>query len=657
MNDENDIPLETLADKENMSVRAVNTCRKLKLDTLHKILRFYDDGSDFKDAPGAGRKVDEEMIGLCERYKDREHIAFFKIDSDRSKFLEGIRSMQPDKRDTLYRYMENELQNLAPRARHSLELRFGKDPAPSEMLEVFFSERFEPRQLPNIGEITEGQLYNYIGRIKGFADHLAGMDQDGLTSMHAKEVVAGLQNKASSDIEKLMSSVVDPHGRILIFRLIDRLIRSDFVFGKKENKKWVFLLHYTDMDEVEKGEVKSLLDVGSEMARQINRRLSESMHHHFGFIKDFRPQDLCDFGYRPDAAFLRIDGDFVNKVQSADGTRFNIHFLSRFMTMMAEDTHHLLGTPRAWNSRRFLSEAVHCKNVWMVRKDIWKEFDFKGFLTKMRETTSGKVERDMAVGLSDLLPKFKKRGSDVLKDEVVGLCRAILEEECGLLTDADGKIIVKRNTKRLELLDFVVEALEALGEPSKATRIVEHINNSNPYVATNVQSVKSKIRRNGELFIYFGRSSTFGLRRWEEEKENVRGGTIRDIAEDYLKKQTEPKHISEITKHVQCFRGTNQSSVRHNLEVDQRKRFRHFPGGFVGLSDKLYTDTDRYKKIPGQLFRSSVLKKWDGRMVEDLIRHFIDKYGCEDVQVRSIIEYKVAKGELSLTPEGKLAVH
>jgi hypothetical protein len=658
MNEEEDIPLETLARMENLSVRTMNACKTLQLDSLQKILRYQADGGDFKAPAGAGRKVEYELTSLCNRYRDRlSHETLLAKISEEGRLLEWMNALPPDKKDTLHLYVSSEFHRLTPRARHALILRFGKEPDAEDILKGFFSAKINLKSMPNIGDRKAELIEEYIGRIRRFAESLADIDHTKMSTVHAKEVVEGLNKGEAADIDRLMESVVDRNGRILLFRLIDRLVRADFMFGKKESKKWVFLLSFTEMDEREMREIRLRAGIGKEMERQIRQRLIEGKFRDFEFISRFRIQDLHVFGYRREAAFLCIDHDWVKTIQAEDGTRFNIHFMTWFQTMVSEGSHLLIGAPNLWKSRKVLKRRAECRNAWLIRKDLCHAFDFKGFLVMMQETTVAKFDRDTKIELKESMAPFQKRGAPPYNEEVVSVCLAILEKEFGLQPDANGRITFKRNTKRLELLDYVVEALEAFGEPSKATRIVEYINNHHPYVATNVQSVKSKIRRNGNLFIYFGRSSTFGMRKWEEEKENVRGGTIREIAEDYLEKQTEPKHISEITKHVQRYRATNQSSVRHNLEVDQRKRFRHFPGGFVGLSDKLYTDTDRYKKIPGQLFRSSVLKKWDGRMVEDLIRHFIDKYGCKDVQVRSIIEYKVAKGELSLTPEGKLAVY
>src|SRR5438045_7022694 len=112
------------------------------------------------------------------------------------------------------------------------------------------------------------------------------------------------------------------------------------------------------------------------------------------------------------------------------------------------------------------------------------------------------------------------------------------------------------------------------------------INKKSPELEVNEASVRSGLQREKELFIFIGRSSTYGLRKWQEERENLKGGTIRDIVEEYLKMEDEPKHISEITKFVQKYRNTNEYSVKTNLDLEGSIRFQSFPGEFIGLKSK-----------------------------------------------------------------------
>ena len=100
--------------------------------------------------------------------------------------------------------------------------------------------------------------------------------------------------------------------------------------------------------------------------------------------------------------------------------------------------------------------------------------------------------------------------------------------------------------------------------------------------------------------IFFGRTSTYGLKRWEKENPLIKGGTIRDIVEEYLLKFEEPKHISEIIIYVNKFRNTNERNIITNLLLDKSGRFIVYKdAGFIGLTIKNYDDNQlQFENVP-----------------------------------------------------------
>lgn len=90
-------------------------------------------------------------------------------------------------------------------------------------------------------------------------------------------------------------------------------------------------------------------------------------------------------------------------------------------------------------------------------------------------------------------------------------------------------------------------------------------------------------------FVPIGRSSTFGLKKWEQELDNFKGGTIRSITKELLEKSETPKHISEIADHVLRFRPTsNSSNIFQNLRLDKSGTFVFFKNSYIGLNYKKY---------------------------------------------------------------------
>ena len=120
-------------------------------------------------------------------------------------------------------------------------------------------------------------------------------------------------------------------------------------------------------------------------------------------------------------------------------------------------------------------------------------------------------------------------------------------------------------------------------EPLTVYEIFNIINANYPNVTSSAEAIRSSCHRDANL-IHFGRSSTYGFIVWENEY-NIKGGTIRDIAEEFLLKHNTPKHIDEITEYVNRYRDTNAKNIYSNLKMETTNRF-VFSGALIGLKKK-----------------------------------------------------------------------
>ena len=94
-------------------------------------------------------------------------------------------------------------------------------------------------------------------------------------------------------------------------------------------------------------------------------------------------------------------------------------------------------------------------------------------------------------------------------------------------------------------------------------------------------------RKNG--FVPIGRSSNFGLKKWEGQLEGFKGGTIRSIVAEYLDSKLTPIHISKITKYVKKYRETtSKKSILSSLKSDPSNIFIFFKDSHVGVIEKNY---------------------------------------------------------------------
>lgn len=94
----------------------------------------------------------------------------------------------------------------------------------------------------------------------------------------------------------------------------------------------------------------------------------------------------------------------------------------------------------------------------------------------------------------------------------------------------------------------------------------------------------------------------YGLKEWEKLHANFKGGTIRDIVEEYLEQFDIPINISKIAEHVLKYRPkSNKLSILQNIKLEETGRFVFFEESLVGLSTKKYpskyidlSESDKY---------------------------------------------------------------
>jgi hypothetical protein len=163
--------------------------------------------------------------------------------------------------------------------------------------------------------------------------------------------------------------------------------------------------------------------------------------------------------------------------------------------------------------------------------------------------------------------------------------------EFNKVVNIDGFIEFDKNTYK-KVYQYYFEILEEQGEFMKVSEIAKVASIKFPFLDTKESAIRGILNKEKKKFIFLGRSSTYGLKKWEIEKENVKGGTIRNIVEDFLKIYEEPQRIINISTHVLVFRPkSNEKSIFLNLKQDSSGTFVFFKNSLVGLSYKKYNDT------------------------------------------------------------------
>ena len=164
----------------------------------------------------------------------------------------------------------------------------------------------------------------------------------------------------------------------------------------------------------------------------------------------------------------------------------------------------------------------------------------------------------------------------------------VLKGEFSLRVE-EGMLIIPRNTYK-QIHEYAYEALDILGKPSSVNEITEKVKELYPNTHITHTGVRSALRR-AYGFIPMGRSSYFGLKKWEKSIKNFKGGTIRDIVREYLQDKSLPISLKEIIQYLAPYRpNAHSKSVLTNLKADASDIFVFFQRSYVGLKGKEYPE-------------------------------------------------------------------
>ncbi|MEI8253963.1 MAG: hypothetical protein WCG25_09820, partial [bacterium] len=234
------------------------------------------------------------------------------------------------------------------------------------------------------------------------------------------------------------------------------------------------------------------------------------------------------------------------------------------------------------------------------------------------------------------------------------VCKIIIQKTFEIPLKNDLHLVFeKRGVKSQK--DYIYEILERKGSQMNAKEICKVLQEKCPNKRIIETSVRSIITNNKKLFISFSRTSTYGLKEWEQQNNNIKGGSIRSITVEFLQKQNTPMFCEDIAKYVLRYRKSNHHSVINNIQQDTSKIFRYFKGGYIGLSSKTYDEKNlNYKQLRSGQLSNKELQPLIGQHLDDIISHFVSKLGNTEAQVDHVLKMLINKKFIILSPDNIL---
>jgi hypothetical protein len=576
--------IEEIYNSEEISVRSFNVCIYNNLINLTAILIHYRKFSTFENLRNCGRKSNEELTALCLKFKDFGINQLYETINPEKQLNKIITNFTRTQREIINSFIEINTINLSNRSNNAitsflngnLKIRNISD-------KILTNEGFNFQDIKNVGTKTVKELTIFFDSIIHFVKEVAEVDNENdLIVLKNRFFIQKTFSISAIPIEIIESQS--------IFRLVDFLISKNVIFEK--NESIIFLKAFKifgNQTEITLDKIAEEINITKERVRQIRKSILENLYNNLQFVKNIEDDLYQKYGIDQNQNLINIDENINNHINNVNNTIFSIEFNTFIIYSYISDKFDLVGEiedillVRNFNSR----DRYNWDNFYLVNKKISCLFNFIDFANDLDRRSNERIQESYNFNFNSYLLSFSTLTNLDIINNISEVAEKILNNEFGIYIDIDDNINFTRNSPK-QAHEYAYEALKLLGKPSKVNEITKKVEELNPDYETNEAKVRVSMKRqNG--FVPIGRRSIFGLKEWENELVNFKGGTIRSIVSEYLESEIEPKHISEIADYVLNYRpNTYERSIFDNLKADETRTFIFFKNSRIGIQSKKY---------------------------------------------------------------------
>jgi len=583
--------------KEEISVRSYHVCKYNNLNSVKDLKEYLYKRKSFENLRNCGRKSNEELIEICNKYKE-EHLEIRddKINQENS-FKTIISELSRIQREVINSFILVNTNSLSVRSKNAISLHLKRNFRIKNFAEKIFFNSVDIKHWKNVGAKSIPEIELYVSIIRDFVKEVSESNEERkLISLKNNFLI-----QRAFSISKIPKEVLETES---IFLLVDFLLNQNALFDKNQTTIVKNALKlYQNQKELTLDEIAEKVNLTRERVRQIRKLCVDNLFNKLLFTENFNDDLHQKYGLDIENYHLEIDDDIIFKINNSNKTNFSKEFITYVVYVYLFDKYNLIGDiedilqPTYFNSRK----KHNWKNFYLINSKIANEVNFISMADDIDKRLNDRIEETYFFNFKSYLFKFLVNNNYSILNNSLPVAEKIINDEFNLFLDLNDNIIFKRNTLK-QVPEYIIEALEHLGEPSKLNEIYNWINRNYPEATKSEEALRGSCQRSNEI-IYFGRSSTFGLKKWEKTRNDIKGGTIKDIITELLKISKTPIHITEILTEIHKYRGkTNERNIITNLKLDPNNSFIIFNQKFIGLASKQNNyDLEKYKNLPIQL--------------------------------------------------------
>ncbi|MBR5972237.1 MAG: hypothetical protein IK017_06250 [Paludibacteraceae bacterium] len=279
---------------------------------------------------------------------------------------------------------------------------------------------------------------------------------------------------------------------------------------------------------------------------------------------------------------VQTEYDF-NLIREEEGVDFSNEYITICISYFSVD-YKLIGDSR---KAMFMSSGTS-KPLYLVSKRLSEFFDFDEFVSSIDQTIYEKrffpYREDLEAYVRRLI------GTDIVTEDIYAIvkeCRQILQK--GYPDNIiNSQIYFPTNTRKT--IPYLIEdILHEFNRPMTAEEISSILKERYPDLEQSSGKIGPNALRNSNI-IAVSRTSTYALTEWDYTEK--RGGTIRNLAEEYLNSLIPPiASLAEICSYISKFRSDiKENSVKANLWAESNRFSIYYKGNtiYIGLSSYNY---------------------------------------------------------------------
>lgn len=579
-----------MLDSNQMSVRAYNVCIDNNLKTIEDLYDYYKTNGSFLSLLNCGSKTNDELINLIEfkSFKPLDNAAdssinlsshkekLWLLSSERMLFI--VNSLTKRDRESINYFINLLLSSIS-----------------KQTLEILTRHYERDFRIKNI--LKKDKLINEVGKVKGikvgskyhkeilffyeqvFKNIILTKDSLIEAKQHFFELLADM-SKVDKDVLKHIDL---QHYSGL--KTIDFLIRNDLVFGDKTEINLKCLNIYDNFKPATLEEVGDVFKLTRERIRQIRLRGLKELDSILKNLTHFFSDDLyVDWSYDEDE-LITVSESLISQINRANDVRFSKEFLM-YLFSVASDRHSIIPEIEVGLLTNLNNKSIgDFNNFYLISRDQSRKLDFNTMISDIKTRKNEKIDETYSLNFDNYLSRFMHINTD-LDNELVNISEEIIMQETAVFINTYNEIEFQRNVVKT-VPDYAYEILKEIGEPAKIEFIYKRLLEKYPDFDRSENTFRGCFNMDSR-FVPIGRQSVWGLKEWEDEREDFLGGSMLEMAENILQNSEVPMHISEISGEISKYRDVDDARLMNNLRFNNRRGFIFFSKQYVGLRSKEY---------------------------------------------------------------------